>query len=198
MNKKVIVFLSNFLLATLFIYFVYTVIYATKIINKRHISTDDGVYVNNVSDAPFMRDLALKLTQKCDNDECKVQNILDYVTNIPYQTNHFEAHKPKDTLKNNYGDCDDKSNLLISLLHALDFESYFVLVPKHIFVIVYLKKDLGKKGFYMGDKKYYILESTAENSTIGFEFEHKLSDIISIIEPFSNKRLELKGIEYAN
>ncbi|KIM03409.1 MAG: hypothetical protein KN64_12330 [Sulfurovum sp. AS07-7] len=196
MDRKVIRFLTNFLLATLFIYFIYTFIHAIDVVNRRHTSTNDGVYVNSVSDAPFMKDLAYKLTKNCQIEECKVQNLLDYVTNIPYQVNNYQAFTPKDTLKHNFGDCDDKSNLLISLLHALEFESYFVLVPKHIFIIVRLETPLDRKGLYVNGEKYYILESTAQNSLVGFELKQDVNEIDSIINPFTNKKLELHNLKF--
>ena len=98
-----------------------------------------------------------------------------------------------------YGDCDDKSNLLISLLHALDIEAYFVLVPKHIFVIVALDdvrlRGL-RKALWIDETPYYILETTAPNSPIGFPFHYKLKDIEMILDPFENRELEVKSIEW--
>ncbi len=55
----------------------------------------------------------------------------------------------KNVIDQNFGDCDDKSNLLISLLNAKGYEAYFVLVPKHIFVIVNI-------GFILPNKKSII------------------------------------------
>ncbi len=49
------------------------------------------------------------------------------------------------------------------MLHELGLESYFVLVPKHIFVIVRLDDVHLRhlvKGLYVNGVKYYILEST--------------------------------------
>ena len=97
-----------------------------------------------------------------------------------------------------YGDCDDKSNLLISLLHGVGTEAYFVLVPEHIFVIVSIDdKQLSyKKGIWIDGKKYYILESTAKGSEVGYPLTYKLSDIEMIFDPYFNERLTYKKLAY--
>jgi hypothetical protein len=84
------------------------------------------------------------------------------------------------------------------MLHALGKEAYFVLVPKHIFVITAISDlRLGKrKGLWVNGKKYYILESTAKNSKVGFSLHYKLDYIDVIIEPFSNEKLSIKKIEW--
>ena len=178
------------------IYFLYLFTQVIDVVNRRHMGTDEGTYVNNTRSTPQLQELAFSLTKNCVNDKCKVQNLLDYVTNIPYVINNYTAHLPKDTIEKNFGDCDDKSNLLISLLHQLEIESYFVLVPKHIFVIVALDNIFSKKAIYLNHKPYYILESTAKNSKIGFSLNYKLNEISAIIEPFENIKLDINSIEY--
>jgi len=191
--------LSKVVLGILALYFLYLFSQAIEIVNRRHISTDDGVYINSTSSSPYIKELATNLTKHCNNDLCRVQTILDYITNIPYKINNFQAHSPQHTIQENFGDCDDKSNLLISLLHELKLESYFVLVPKHIFVIVALEEvhlTHFIKGLYLNGKKYYILESTAKNSPIGFPLRYQLDEIKAIIEPFQNKKINIKNLEW--
>jgi hypothetical protein len=151
-----------------------------------------------VSTSPYIKQKAKALTTGCENELCEVQRLLDSVTAIPYQINNFRAYKPKQTIENNHGDCDDKSNLLISLLHGLGKEAYFVLVPEHIFVITPLEdRELAsKKGIWIDGKKYYILESTAEGSKVGYPLRYKLSDIEMVFDPFINDKLDYKRLEY--
>lgn len=199
MSSKLSKYLSLFILGSLALYFLYLFIQAFDIVQRRHISTENGVYINSTTDAPYIEELAKQLTKNCNNDLCRVQQLLNYVTNIPYQINHFQAHSPQATIQQNFGDCDDKSNLLISLLHELGIESYFVLVPKHIFVIVAIEDVHLQhlvKGLYLNGKKYYILETTAPNSPIGFPLQYPIRQIETIIEPFSNKKLEIQSIEW--
>lgn len=178
------------------LYFLYLFTQAIEVVNRRHIGTDEGTYVNNTRSTPQLQQLAFSLTKECLDDRCRVQNILDYVTNIPYVVNNYIAHLPKETIEKNFGDCDDKSNLLISLLHALNIESYFVLVPKHIFVIVALENIENKKAFYINNRPYYILESTAKDSKIGFPLHYKLNEVSAIIEPFENRKLDIDMLKY--
>jgi len=188
--------LSKVVLGSLALYFLYLFTHAIDVVNRRHIGTDEGTYVNNTRSTPQLKALSLKLTADCSTNECRVQNILDYVTNIPYVVNNYRAHLPSDTIENNFGDCDDKSNLLISLLHQLNIESYFVLVPKHIFVISHLNNISNKKAIYLNGKAYYILESTAKDSKIGFPLTYSLDEINAIFEPFENRKLDIDGMEY--
>ncbi|MCK5855101.1 MAG: hypothetical protein KAG56_07760 [Sulfurovaceae bacterium] len=200
MNTKLSTLLSQLLIGGLVLYFLYIFITALSIVDRRHIGTEDGTYINSTTDNdPYIEKLAHDLTSNCQNDLCRVQNILDYVTNIPYKINHINANSPQETIQKNFGDCDDKSNLLISLLHELNLESYFVLVPKHIFVIVALDEvhlNHFTKGLYLDGKKFYILESTAKGSSIGFPFRYQISDIHEIIEPFENRKIDVETIEW--
>jgi len=200
MSPKLSKYLAQVILGGLVLYFFYLFIEAFDIVNRRHISTDNGIYINSIkTEDPYIQELTHRLTKNCTNDLCRVQKLLDYVTNIPYQVNNFQAHSPQATIKQNFGDCDDKSNLLISMLHELNLESYFVLVPKHIFVIVAIDDIHLKylvKGLYINNKKYYILETTAPNSPVGFPLQYSLDEIETIIEPFANKKLEIQTIEW--
>lgn len=169
------------------------------IVQKRQISTSDGIYSNRVTLSDEIKAKAEQLTRGCNDELCQTQALLDYVTTIPYHSERFQAHNPKKTIELEYGDCDDKSNLLISLLHALGIKAYFVLVPKHIFVIVALddlRLHAMRKALWLDEKPFYILESTATNSSVGFPLKYKLKDIEMILDPFENKALEMKSIEW--
>ena len=178
--------------------FIYISVKAFAIVQKTQIGTSDGIYTNRVTTSEEITAKAFELTKGCQSELCKVQSVLDYVTHIPYKTNHFQAHSPQRTIQLNFGDCDDKSNLLISMLHALGKEAYFVLVPKHIFVITSVEdKRLGEtKGLWIDGKKYFILESTAKDSNVGFPLQYKLEQINTIVEPFSNEKLTFKQIAW--
>jgi len=170
--------------------FIYISVKAFGIVQKRQIGTSDGIYTNRVTTSEEIKEKAFELTKKCQSELCEVQSLLDYVTYIPYKINHFKAHSPQRTIQLGFGDCDDKSNLLISMLHALDKEAYFVLVPKHIFVITPIKdKRLEEtKGLWVDKKKYFILESTAKGSSVGFPLHYKLNQINVIVDPFTNEK----------
>ncbi len=190
--------LSLVILAVAFAAFIYVTAKAMQISNRTQISTGDGIYTNRVKTSEDISNKAFELTKDCKSEACQVQRLLDYVTDIPYQINHFKAHSPQKTIQNNFGDCDDKSNLLISMLHALGKEAYFVLVPKHIFIIVSLEdaRLSGRKGLWLDDKKYYILESTSKGSSIGYPLHYKCSEIEAVFEPFSNQKVKFESVSY--
>jgi len=190
--------ISLLILLIAFIAFIYGITKAIQIVDKTQISTNDGIYTSYVTNSEQIVKKANLLTKQCENNVCKVQTLLDYVTNIPYSTHIFQQRSPQKTIQENFGDCDDKSNLLISMLHGLGIESYFVLVPKHIFVIVPLedKRLLNRKGLWINGRKYYILESTAKDSMIGFPLHYSTDEIDIIIEPFTNKKMNINHLKY--
>ncbi len=196
-NNRFLKYLS-FLLSILFIiYFSYIVITSFFIVKNQFIDIGDETYVNQVRSDEYTKNLASHLTQNCANDKtCEVQSMLDFVTAIPYKINDSVARNSKQVVSQNFGDCDDKSNLLISLLKVKGYEAYFVLVPEHIFVIVNIQSQENKKALYINDKRFYILESTANGSKIGFPLRYKLEEIKAIIDPFSNKKLVINKLEY--
>jgi len=197
-NSETSKHISLFIMVIALFVFIYGTIEAIHIVNKTQVSTSDGIYTSYVTTSKAIEKKAYDLTKTCDSKICKVQKLLDFTSNIPYQTNTFQHNSPQKTIQKNYGDCDDKSNLLISMLHALGIKAYFVLVPKHIFVIVPLEaKELaGRKALWIKGKKYYILESTAKGSSIGFPLHYPLDKIEAIVEPFSNKKLDITHLEY--
>ena len=189
----------SFLLSALFITYVfYIIISSFFIVKKQFIDIGDSTYVNQVRTDDYTIKLATYLTKNCnDNKLCEVQSMLDFVTAIPYKINESVARNSKQVVTQNFGDCDDKSNLLISLLKVRGYEAYFVLVPKHIFVIVNMEKELvNKRALYVNDKAFYILESTATGSKIGFNLKYKFDEISAIVDPFVNKKLIVKNLEY--
>lgn len=186
------------IIVILFIALLFTTYQALGIAERTQVGTKDGIYTSYVTTSKEIDEKAYSLSKGCQTETCKVQKLLHFVTNIPYESKTFQRYSPQKTIQQNFGDCDDKSNLLISMLHALHIEAYFVLVPKHIFVIVPLDDERlkSRKGLWVNGRKYYILESTAKDSPIGFPLHYRLHDIATIVEPFSNTRMDIKTLEY--
>lgn len=186
------------IIIVLFVLLLFATYKALGIADRTQVSTQDGIYTSYVTTSKEIEEKAYSLSKGCQSEACKVQKLLDFVSNIPYETKTFQQYSPQKTIQQNFGDCDDKSNLLISMLHALDIEAYFVLVPKHIFVIVPLNDERlkSRKGLWVNGRKYYILESTAKDSSIGFPLHYRLHDIDTIVEPFTNKTMDINTLEY--
>ena len=197
-NNKFLKYFS-FLLSSIFIiYVIYMIFVSFNIVKNQFIDIGDATYVNQVRTDDYTLRLANHLTKNCKSEEiCEVQSMLDFVTRIPYKVNESVARSSKQVVTQNFGDCDDKSNLLISMLNMKGYEAYFVLVPKHIFVIINLKNKLAnKKALYVNGKRFYKLESTATNSKIGFPLKYTFDEIEAIIDPFKNKQLVVDTLEY--
>ncbi|QKF72401.1 hypothetical protein AFAEC_0179 [Aliarcobacter faecis] len=191
-------FLSLFISIFFLIYLIYLIYISFFIVKNQFMDIGDSTYVNQVRVDEYTKKLSDFLTKTCNKDKiCEVQKILDFVTNIPYKINESIAKSPKKVVEQNFGDCDDKSNLLISLLKQRDYEAYFVLVPEHIFVIINLEdENLRNPALYVNNKRFYILESTATASKIGFPLKYKLDEIDAIIDPFINKKLKIESLDY--
>jgi len=196
--KSKFAYYLSIIISVLSVVFISFLIYKSFfIIKDQYLDLEGFTYVNQVKTDEYTKNLAKRLTKSCQTKVCEVQSMLNLVTNIPYKINESVARSGKNVLKQNFGDCDDKSNLLISLLNAKGYEAYFVLVPKHIFVVVNLGIILpNKKALYMNGKPFYILESTAKNSSIGFPLKYEFNEIKAFIDPFKNKRLAVDNLEY--
>lgn len=198
-QNKFIKYFSFLLSATFILYVLYMIYISFFIVKNQFIDIGDSTYVNQVRTDDYTLKLANHLTKDCIKADklCEVQSMLDFVTAIPYKINESIARNSKQVVTQNFGDCDDKSNLLISMLKLKGYEAYFVLVPKHIFVIINLEDiKLNKKVLYVNDKPFYILESTATGSKIGFDLKYKLSEIDAIVDPFVNKKLVVNSLDY--
>ncbi len=198
-QNKFIKYFSFLLSAIFIIYVIYMIVISFFIVKNQFIDIGDSTYVNQVRTDDYTLKLANHLTKDCANNNklCEVQSMLDFVTAIPYKINESVARSSKQVVTQNFGDCDDKSNLLISMLKVKGYEAYFVLVPKHIFVIVNMQKNIvNKRALYVNDKPFYILESTATGSKIGFPLKYKFEEIEAIVDPFVNKKLLVNNLDY--
>ncbi len=65
----------------------------------------------------------------------KVKALYEFVAgmryvSVPLGVNSFRPHAADNVLRNNYGDCKDKANLLNTMLRAAGFQAQLVLVPR--------------------------------------------------------------------
>lgn len=197
-NNRFLKYLSFGISSLFIVYVIYLIFSSFFIVKNQFIDIGDATYVNQVRTDDYTINLANHLTKNCSgNRVCEVQSMLDFVTAIPYKINESIARSAKQVVTQNFGDCDDKSNLLISLLKVKGYEAYFVLVPKHIFVVVNMQNiKLNTKALYINDKPFYILESTANASKIGFPLKYKFDEIDAIVDPFLNKKLVVRSLDY--
>ena len=78
-----------------------------------------------------------QLTANLDTNLAKLQALFDYVkreiryVSLSIEKSGYVPEAASEVMKNKYGDCKDKSTLLISMLKAAGILSYYVLVPTH-------------------------------------------------------------------
>lgn len=174
-----------------------------EIINifDRGIIEVNGQYIKtNLAKSGELASLASSLTQNCHgNDACEIEQLFNYVTQIPYRTD-YTSRSPKEVLRTNWGDCDDKSNLLASLLNERGYDYRFVYVPHHVFVVVHLDDEsrlpfLSAK-LTIDGKAYYYAETTAAGSHIGEfngQFPYAFDGIYDIVK---NEAVNLKKVSF--
>ena len=111
---------------------------------------------------PELVSQAKELTRDAKTDEEKIAAIAQFVTGfryvaVPLGVNSFRPHAAANVLKNHFGDCKDKANLLNTLLDALGFKTSLVLVPRF---------------------------AQAYDDLPGFAFNHAISDVQVKGKPF--------------
>jgi transglutaminase-like putative cysteine protease len=84
---------------------------------------------------PELRAKAAELTSGAATDREKVERVYRYVTGlryvaVPLGVNSHRPHAAANVLKNGFGDCKDKANLLNALLRAQGVAADLVLVPR--------------------------------------------------------------------
>lgn len=176
-----------------FSYVSYIVIDRLVIYNTKVTMIGEKWYRNSVKVSDEVRDIAQKIITPCSRDDevCQRQKLLDFVTAIPYKTNPRLAKKPLQVIGQNYGDCDDKSNLYGSLLASLGYRYYFAFVPKHVFVLVALNSPLKQgKHVTLNGINYYYAETTADGFQLGDDNRYRLSDFRMIYDPVHNRVIQ--------
>ena len=101
-----------------------------EVLNSWYASVSEAVLGEN----PRTKDLVQMLTEGKISHLEKLQSLYSYVVlEIPYQLMGFDYHssipqKPDEVLLNRWGDCKDKSHLLIQMLRQVDIDAWPVLV----------------------------------------------------------------------
>lgn len=164
------------------------------------IEVGNMIIKTNIAPKGSLAPLVQRLTQECHKDQgCEIQKMFDFVTNIPYQTDHT-SRSPRAVLESNWGDCDDKSNLFASLLDEKGYHYALVYVPHHVFVAVHTEDDSDlpfmKARIIIDGKPYYYAETTAKNARIG-EFNGQFpSSFLGIYDLKNRDEIDLDQISF--
>ena len=142
-----------------------------SIYDKGVIEVGGMVIKTNLAKPGELSSLANELTMGCQgNDGCEAQKLFDYVTKIPYKSDHT-SRNAMEVVRSNWGDCDDKSNLYASLLNERGLDYRFVYVSHHVFVVVHIN-DTALVPFInarlrIDGQDYYYAETTAAGVSVG-------------------------------
>jgi hypothetical protein len=117
-----------------------------------------------ISLSSTIKDKAQELTKNCSTDLQKINAVYKYVQKIRYiavniNNSGLVPHSPESIIDHNYGDCKDKSILLLCLLKSLDIKVEPVLVKTN---------DIGMlfPGFPCWSFNHMITKVTAKNGKV--------------------------------
>ena len=172
-----------------------------SLFDKGVIEFNGMVIKTNLARTGELAPLAEQLTQGCNHDDgCEAKKLFDYVTAIPYRTDHT-SRNALTVVKTNWGDCDDKSNLLASLLNERGIDYRFVYVPHHVFVAVHLNDTKNIPFLHakltIEGKDFYYAETTAVGAKIGEfngQFPYSFEGIYDMIH---NRPEELSKVKFS-
>ena len=84
-----------------------------------------------------IRDKVAELTRNLSTPEERIEALFDYVkrevryVSLELGKSGYEPASARDVFENKYGDCKDKSTLLISMLRTAGIPAHYVLIPTH-------------------------------------------------------------------
>lgn len=111
------------------------------------------------------------LEMNCQNDFCKIENYFNYVKKIPYEKGETNRNKNAiDVLMEGKGDCDERSDLLASLMIQGKYETILIYTKDHTFAGINVPNyntNERKSYFEYNNKKYYYAETTNINAYVG-------------------------------
>jgi hypothetical protein len=127
---------------------------------------DDAPYVFDPYDDAYIAFIAHELLtlSHARSDLERITFVASFVQSIPYKEDTYPTY-PMEILKEDHGDCDDKSILGASLLSSLGYNVSLIRLPHHMAVGVHLTTILPQYTYYID--QYYYLEMTAANSPVG-------------------------------
>jgi hypothetical protein len=129
------------------------------------------------------------LDMDCLNDFCRIEKYYNYVKRIPYERGTEGKDKNAiDVMKEWKGDCDERSDLLASMMLANEYKAILLYTKNHALTALNIPNfephDNRSYIQYEG-RKYYIAETTDPNGQIGTyndEVMHNIKYIYDINE----------------
>jgi hypothetical protein len=149
-------------------------------------SVNYSSYALTAEDKPFLSDIMKKFKDNgvangYSNEE-NAMNVLVFVQSLPYAEDSVEYTRyPLETLKDDVGDCKDKSILAAALLHEMGYEVALLKYPGHMALGISINAQ--GKYFAQDGVRYYYAETTGpgwEIGTVPEEFRDASPTVIPI------------------
>ena len=166
---------------------------------------ENATFKNNTDDTGKLKQLAQEITSQCKHDEnCEIESIYRYVTNIPYYAGDDTVKTPIEVLSSNSGDCDEKSFLMATLLKEKEHNSLLIFTKQneiyHTFLGIAIKNDhsFNQNSTFLkiDNQKYYYAETTQSEWEIGNFNGYEKKDIVGIYDIEKKKNISLKKVEF--
>jgi len=109
---------------------------------------------------------------KADSKTEAAYNLIAFIQSLPYSKDHVSTgydeypRYPIETLVDGTGDCEDTAILTAALLKEMNYDVVLISPPNHMAVGITCS-DCSGTFYTYNDKKYYYLETTANNWRVG-------------------------------
>jgi len=124
-----------------------------------------------IQDNEEIKMIRTALEENCRDDQCRIESYFNYIKKMPYEKGEHNKDKNSiDVLIAGKGDCDERSDLLASMMLQRNYKCILIYTNDHTFAGVNIpnyKSDKRKTHIEYNHKKYYYAETTDENATIG-------------------------------
>lgn len=160
-------------------------------------------YFNALKITPDVKEFAANLTKGCSSEKERIMTISTYVAqkirnvNLPLGNAGYKPNDASVVLKNKFGDCRDKSVLLISLLQASGIKAYPALFNDQLTPLV--KEIPSLKQFNtilvaIPDKNgYFFIDPFAEMSQFGY-IDSRPDTLAIVVKPQGNEFSGVSGL----
>lgn len=153
-------------------------------------------------DRPVIRWLAREFYSRAASEEESIFLALTFVQSLPYAYDSDSKGEdeymryPVETLVDGYGDCEDKVALLAALLYEMDVDFILLVMPEHMAIGVHCDEVDIPRYLLFQDKKYYFLETTMPNWSIGDIPDAYRSAEIEVVPVDATPSLLIKEVRF--
>jgi hypothetical protein len=132
------------------------------------------------------------LDMDCQNDFCRIQKYYDYVKKIPYERGTEGKDKNAvEVMEQWKGDCDERSDLLASMMLANGYKTILLYTKDHAFTALNIpnyESNENRSYVQYEGRKYYIAETTDPNGQIG-SYNNDVMHSLKFIYDVNEKRV---------